>query len=68
MRLLFQKGEYQMPEAKLHDGSAIEIEVHGAGPTLLLPVNPRPVEGEQAELHAAVWQSIRPWVNRSSKA
>ena len=50
MRLLFQKGEYQMPEAKLHDGSAIEIEVHGAGPTLLLPVNPRPVEGEQAEL------------------
>lgn len=39
-----------MPEAKLHDGSAIEIEVHGAGPTLLLPVNPRPVEGEQAEL------------------
>ncbi len=39
-----------MPEAQLHDGSAIEIEVHGAGPTLLLPVNPRPVEGEQAEL------------------
>ena len=39
-----------MPEAKLHDGSAIEIEVHGEGPTLLLPVNPRPVEGEQAEL------------------
>ena len=39
-----------MPEAKLHDGSAIEIDVHGAGPTLLLPVNPRPVEGEQAEL------------------
>jgi pimeloyl-ACP methyl ester carboxylesterase len=39
-----------MPEAQLHDGSAIEIEVHGAGPTLLLSVNPRPVEGEQAEL------------------
>jgi len=37
------------PEARLHDGSAIEIVVHGAGPTLLLPVNPRPVEGPQAE-------------------
>lgn len=38
-----------MFEAKLHDGSTIEIEVHGEGPNLLLPVNPRPVEGEQAE-------------------
>ena len=38
-----------MPEAKLHDGSTIEIEVHGEGPTLLLPVNPRPVEGPLAE-------------------
>ncbi len=38
-----------MPEVRLHDGSTIEIEVHGAGPTLLLPVNPRPVEGPQAE-------------------
>lgn len=38
-----------MTEARLHDGSAIEIEVHGDGPTLLLPVNPRPVEGQQAE-------------------
>ncbi len=38
-----------MPEARLHDGSTIEIEVHGEGPTLLLPVNPRPVEGPQAE-------------------
>lgn len=38
-----------MFEAKLHDGSMIEIEVHGKGPTLLLPVNPRPIEGEQAE-------------------
>jgi pimeloyl-ACP methyl ester carboxylesterase len=38
-----------MPEATLHDGSAIEIEVHGAGPTLLLPVNPQPVTGPQAE-------------------
>jgi pimeloyl-ACP methyl ester carboxylesterase len=38
-----------MPEARLHDGNTIEIEVHGEGPTLLLPVNPRPVEGPQAE-------------------
>src|SRR6184192_1849238 len=38
-----------MPQAKLHDGSTIEIEVHGAGPTLLLPVNPQPVIGPQAE-------------------
>ncbi|QBD75699.1 alpha/beta hydrolase [Ktedonosporobacter rubrisoli] len=38
-----------MPEATLHDGSSIEIEVHGSGPTLLLPVNPQPVTGAQAE-------------------
>jgi len=38
-----------MLEAKLHDGSALEIEVHGEGPTLLLPVDPRPVEGPQAD-------------------
>lgn len=38
-----------MPEARLHDGSTIEIEVHGTGPTLLLPVNPQPVLGPQAE-------------------
>jgi len=38
-----------MPEAILHDGSTIEIEVHGAGPALLLPVNPQPVTGPQAE-------------------
>ncbi|MGH2479095.1 MAG: alpha/beta fold hydrolase, partial [Ktedonobacteraceae bacterium] len=38
-----------MSEAKLHDGSTIEIEVHGRGPTLLLPVNARPVEGSLAE-------------------
>jgi pimeloyl-ACP methyl ester carboxylesterase len=38
-----------MPEATLHDGSTIEIEIHGAGPTLLLPVNPQPVTGPQAE-------------------
>jgi len=38
-----------MPEATLHDGSTIEIAVHGAGPTLLLPVNPQEVIGPQAE-------------------
>lgn len=38
-----------MPEVKLHDGSVIEIEIHGAGPALLLPVNPQPVTGSQAE-------------------
>ena len=38
-----------MPQAILHDGSAIEIEIHGTGPTLLLPVNPQPVTGPLAE-------------------
>jgi pimeloyl-ACP methyl ester carboxylesterase len=42
-------GGTHMPEATLHDGSTIEIEVHGSGPTLLLPVNPQPVIGPQAE-------------------
>lgn len=35
-------------EATLADGSQIEIEIYGQGHTLLLPVNPRPIEGEQA--------------------
>src|SRR5215213_8134654 len=38
-----------MTEARLHDASTIAIEVHGQGPTVLLPVNPQPVEGPQAE-------------------
>jgi pimeloyl-ACP methyl ester carboxylesterase len=33
----------------LHDGSTINIEVSGDGPNLLLPVNPIPVEGAQAD-------------------
>src|SRR5256884_7024877 len=41
--------ETHMPEAIFHDGSTIEIEVHGSGPTLLLPVHPQPVIGPQAE-------------------
>jgi pimeloyl-ACP methyl ester carboxylesterase len=38
-----------MLEARLHDASTIAVEVHGRGPTVLLPVNPQPVEGPQAE-------------------
>ena len=45
-----------MPEARLHDGSTIEVQVHGEGPALLLPVNPRPVVGLQAE-------ELRRWGN-----
>jgi pimeloyl-ACP methyl ester carboxylesterase len=45
-----------MPEVKLHDGGTIEVEVHGQGPALLLPVNPRPVQGPQAE-------ELRRWGN-----
>src|SRR4029453_9578297 len=45
-----------MPEAKLHDGRAIEVQIHGQGPALLLPVNPRPVQGPQAD-------ELRRWGN-----
>jgi pimeloyl-ACP methyl ester carboxylesterase len=41
--------ETHMTDVTLHDGSTIQIEVHGSGPTLLLPVNPQPVTGPQAE-------------------
>ncbi len=40
---------YGMTEAKLHDGSTVELEIHGEGPTLLLPENPHPVVGPQAD-------------------
>ncbi|WP_084964460.1 alpha/beta fold hydrolase [Thermoactinospora rubra] len=33
----------------MHDGSSIEVEVWGDGPALLLPVDPRPAEGAEAE-------------------
>jgi len=46
--------EMYMPKATFHDGSTIEIEVNGEGPTLLLPVNPQPVTGPQA-------QAMREW-------
>src|SRR4029450_7041307 len=45
-----------MPQARLHDGSTIEVQVHGEGPALLLPVNPRPVQGPRAE-------ELRRWGN-----
>ncbi len=38
-----------MPEAVLHDGSTIQFEVQGAGTTVLLPVDPTPVEGPRAD-------------------
>jgi pimeloyl-ACP methyl ester carboxylesterase len=38
-----------MPVAELHDGSVIAVEVDGDGPVVLLPVNPQPVEGPQAD-------------------
>ncbi|MER7129334.1 alpha/beta fold hydrolase [Streptosporangium saharense] len=38
-----------MSTVTLHDASTIEVEIHGEGPVLLLPVNPEPVEGPQAE-------------------
>jgi pimeloyl-ACP methyl ester carboxylesterase len=36
-------------QVRLHDDSTIPVEVSGHGPAVLLPVNPRPVEGPQAE-------------------
>jgi pimeloyl-ACP methyl ester carboxylesterase len=33
----------------LHDGSTIEAQAQGAGPTVLLPVNPVPIVGEKAD-------------------
>jgi pimeloyl-ACP methyl ester carboxylesterase len=36
-------------QARLHDEGTIAVEVHGRGPTVLLAVNPQPVEGPQAE-------------------
>ncbi|GAA0421114.1 hypothetical protein Acor_83080 [Acrocarpospora corrugata] len=44
-----------MPVAVLRDGSTIDIEVHGDGPNLLLPINPKPAEeGPEA-------QAMRDW-------
>lgn len=46
-RVLFEE-KTAMP-AMLHDGSQIEMVIRGRGPFLLIPVNPRPVEGSAAE-------------------
>ncbi|UKS29727.1 alpha/beta hydrolase [Paenibacillus sp. HWE-109] len=38
-----------MLNVKMHDGNWIHVEIKGDGPNLLLPVNPFPIEGPQAE-------------------
>jgi pimeloyl-ACP methyl ester carboxylesterase len=38
-----------MATVRLHDGSTIDVEIHGRGPTVLLPVNPKPIEGPDAD-------------------
>jgi pimeloyl-ACP methyl ester carboxylesterase len=45
-----------MPQARLHDGNSIEVQIHGRGPALLVPVNPWPVQGPRAE-------ELRRWGN-----
>lgn len=41
--------------AVLHDGAELEFEVHGAGPDLLLPVNPAPAEEGPAAEQMRAW-------------
>lgn len=36
-------------KVRMHDGHPIEVVIQGEGPNLLLPVNPRPIEGPQAD-------------------
>jgi pimeloyl-ACP methyl ester carboxylesterase len=36
-------------QVRLHDDSTIPVEIDGQGPAVLLPVNPQPVQGPQAE-------------------
>lgn len=36
-------------DVAMHDGAVIDVEVSGDGPTILLPVNPVPVEGDRAD-------------------
>ncbi|MBE9917610.1 alpha/beta hydrolase [Paenibacillus donghaensis] len=38
-----------MIQVELHDGNSIDVMIRGEGPALLLPVNPIPMEGAQAE-------------------
>lgn len=35
--------------ATLHDGSTIKAEIYGEGPAILLPLNPTPARGQEAE-------------------
>ncbi|WP_157244894.1 alpha/beta fold hydrolase [Nonomuraea typhae] len=44
-----------MPTATLHDGASIEFEIHGDGPALLLPLNPRPADDPVKAAEAAQW-------------
>ncbi|GAB3435685.1 alpha/beta fold hydrolase [Flindersiella endophytica] len=52
-----------MVQAVLHDGATIEVEVHGTGPAVLLPVDPEPATGEVAEA-ARSW-GMDPQLGRS---
>ncbi|WP_282942545.1 alpha/beta hydrolase [Paenibacillus sp. RC67] len=38
-----------MITVKMHDGNGIDVVTQGDGPTILIPVNPIPVEGSQAD-------------------
>lgn len=38
-----------MLHATLHDGSQLSVHIRGEGPAILLPVNPVPIKGTQAE-------------------
>lgn len=40
---------HQTSDVTLVDGSRLTVDIVGDGPTLLLPVNPEPIEGPQAE-------------------
>lgn len=50
-------------QARLHDGAAIDVEITGNGPVVLLPVRPDPVEGPQAE-QMRLW-GVDPALGRS---
>ncbi|MDK8181314.1 alpha/beta hydrolase [Paenibacillus sp. UMB4589-SE434] len=52
-----------MIQAKLHDGQMIDVEIQGEGPNLLLPVNPHPIEGPQAD--EMVQWGVDPTLGRS---
>src|SRR3954451_5271380 len=43
-----------MPTARLHDGAQLTVSVFGAGPVVVVPVDPTVIEGEAAE-RARAW-------------